>query len=537
MAFPNKYRSTCANCGGVVEPRKGVMTKSNGKWTAYHKDGDCIAERPKINVDFDEYQSAIIDAIVGKGDDILIDAKAGTGKTTVKCHALNKLYERSGARILAMAFGNEDGHRLRSKLDPDIEGRTSHSLCMDIVRSAYKATLNKTKQRDVIEAVVGPDDKYIQTRQWVNDLLEKVKADAVVCGDKMGMANCAVSYELEIPEAELGGVIALADKCLEVGDDLKKWGFDFNDALYFVATRNLKVPNFGVVGCDEIQDFNECQLRLLQKFRDGGSRIVAVGDPFQSLYAFRGARHDSFDRMRDLLNGLELPMPVSYRCSQAVIKLAQTIVPEIQSRKDAPLGNTTNTFAIARMPELLGNEDLVLCRTNAPLVRLAWLLISLDKPFYMRGGRQEAGLLSWYVDMFCGLGPATTEVGEVLNRGQKWLAERKCSGYRKAEHQGRLEVLTLIGNRCLEVADLKKAIWRLFDRPEGEGATLSTIHRAKGSEAKRVYHISPELVPHPKATTEEQKQQEMNAQYVGYTRAIDEYIETVGELSEVSDAA
>ena len=60
-----------------------------------------------------------------------------------------------------------------------------------------------------------------------------------------------------------------------------------------------------------------------------------------------------------------------------------------------------------------------------------------------------------------------------------------------------------------------------------------SVHRAKGSEAKRVFHLSPELCPHPKAVTDEQKQQESNAMYVAITRAELDYIETIGKLEDI----
>ncbi len=56
-------------------------------------------------------------------------------------------------------------------------------------------------------------------------------------------------------------------------------------------------------------------------------------------------------------------------------------------------------------------------------------------------------------------------------------------------------------------SDTKAAIW------------LSTIHRAKGLEANRVFFLNPSQVPHPKAVMDWEKVQEMNCKYVALTRA------------------
>ena len=49
---------------------------------------------------------------------------------------------------------------------------------------------------------------------------------------------------------------------------------------------------------------------------------------------------------------------------------------------------------------------------------------------------------------------------------------------------------------------------------------LTSVHRTKGLEAKRVWIIWPEKIPHPKAKSEWAKLQEMNLKYVAVTRAI-----------------
>lgn len=48
---------------------------------------------------------------------------------------------------------------------------------------------------------------------------------------------------------------------------------------------------------------------------------------------------------------------------------------------------------------------------------------------------------------------------------------------------------------------------------------LSTIHKAKGLEAERVFILKPDLMPHPKAKRGWEIDQENNLRYVAITRS------------------
>ena len=73
-------------------------------------------------------------------------------------------------------------------------------------------------------------------------------------------------------------------------------------------------------------------------------------------------------------------------------------------------------------------------------------------------------------------------------------------------------------------AETMSELWEEIQRlmvDDGEGVTLSSIHRAKGLEADRVILIRPDLIPSEYAKQDWQKTQEENLLYVAYTRARD----------------
>jgi DNA helicase-2/ATP-dependent DNA helicase PcrA len=69
------------------------------------------------------------------------------------------------------------------------------------------------------------------------------------------------------------------------------------------------------------------------------------------------------------------------------------------------------------------------------------------------------------------------------------------------------------------VKDVTDSIDSMFVKDKTEGIRLSSIHKAKGLEADRVYILHPEKLPHPMAKTEEAQRQEWNLKYVAITRA------------------
>jgi len=545
MSFPNKFPGTCAQCGGHVGKKQGLW--SRGK--VYHKQDQCDENTGPdySHVVPDQYQQAIIDAIQHGvvGPHLLVDAKAGTGKTTITCMGMTLLHQAHGDLALAgFSFGAEDGKRLRKALPMPVEARTQHSLCMGIVRKVYRAKHRQSKVKTLLDEVVGMEDEDAKMREYVRDLLALVQADAVPVDDKDGIRETLHSpcYDFGIPEEAEEQVIEYTAQMLDMSMDVKTYGFTFDDALYLCATQDLPLPQFDVVLVDEVQDWNNCQLTILGKMIRAGARVIAVGDPNQSLYGFRGAQPDAFDRVRELLTSdsrgvEELPMPVCRRSAQVIVDHAATIVPDIMAMPTAARGELALGVPISSMlEELAPGEDMVLSRTNARLVRLKYICIQLGIPAHMLKGDQEAGILCWMVDMLAEKqGPPTTDIGDVMNRAQQWLEERaeRTSAYKMEVHQQRVQVLSIICERVMSVNELKQEIRALFAPPDPGVKTviLATIHKAKGSEAKRVWNISPDLLPHPRAKGEMQEKQEKNAQYVAVTRAMEVYYETTGELT------
>ncbi len=93
----------------------------------------------------------------------------------------------------------------------------------------------------------------------------------------------------------------------------------------------------------------------------------------------------------DEFNATVLPMPMSYRCPVAVVELAQKygdIEVSPNAKPGAILRPTTQTLAD------VSAQQLVLCRTTAPLITLAYKMVANRLPVMVRGRDIGKGLKS-----------------------------------------------------------------------------------------------------------------------------------------------
>ena len=69
---------------------------------------------------------------------------------------------------------------------------------------------------------------------------------------------------------------------------------DFTDLLEMALLDCDTAPNSpGVIFGDEAQDFSALEMALLQKWGTAAGRLVIVGDPYQAIFAWRGADSDA----------------------------------------------------------------------------------------------------------------------------------------------------------------------------------------------------------------------------------------------------
>ena len=254
---------------------------------------------------------------------------------------------------------------------------------------------------------------------------------------------------------------------------------------------------------------------------EGGKKLYVANNivVHNSIYGFRGAMIGAMDKMQKQLGAQQLPLPISYRCARSIIALAQTIVPEIQPRPDAPDG------LVADVPSLNGVQpgDMVLCRNNAPLVRSCFELIRNGIKATIKGRDIGTNLMNLvkrvekkqYSFSFNALLISIQDYTD--SESAKLDMQHKES--QAASLRDQCETIMALSEDCHSVSDLEKKVKSIF-RDDVEGVMLSTGHKAKGLESNNVYILQPELLqPQRYDTRDWQLEQLRNLTYVMYTRA------------------
>lgn len=267
--------------------------------------------------------------------------------------------------------------------------------------------------------------------------------------------------------------------------------------------------------------------------RNTRGRVIVVGDRRQSIYGFRGADPTSMDTFHNKFQTTQLPLSICYRCAKSIVKEAQRIVPAIECSPVGPEGYV-GSITKAQLIGLAGPGDLILCRTNAPLVGLNMELWAVNKPAVMLGKDLIPGLVKVFREVYND--PLKTMcMEEIVRHCKKGIValDPDLDKWRIDYKEDQMRVLcTIIKDipsvelRAMTPKEFSMLLEGILGLESG-AITLSTIHKQKGAEANRVFIYGIDLLPHPRAETPVELQQEANLEYVAITRAKQElyYVE------------
>ena len=121
---------------------------------------------------------------------------------------------------------------------------------------------------------------------------------------------------------------------------------DFDDLLMLTVEVLERFPEarkrwqkaFRYVLVDEYQDTNHAQYRLLQLLGGEHGNVCAVGDPDQSIYAFRGADiRNILEFERDFPGTKLIALEQNYRSTNTVLRAANAVIANNRERKEKTL--------------------------------------------------------------------------------------------------------------------------------------------------------------------------------------------------------
>jgi len=464
--------------------------------------------KPNVKREWSQYQKDIFKDIAKSTDHTVVIARAGSGKTSTIVEGFK--YIPRGKKTLMVAFNKSIATELKERAPSYIDVMTLHSLGFRAVKQAFgEVTLDNDKSRLLTASIIGDDYDLWELNQSICKCVSLCKGFLFDTPAKI--EELIEKFGIEMFELKPEQFIQNVIKVLSLAKAQKKV-IDFDDMIWFPFVYRLNVGKFDVVFVDEAQDLNAAQIVMVMSAIKAGGRIVAVGDPAQSIYQFRGADSEAMTNIINKLSAKTLPLSVTYRCPKKIVKLAQEVVPDIEAHTSAPDGLVID-LTTTDLLKTVKPGDFILSRTNAPLVKYCMALLKSGVPANIQGRDVGANLL-----YFIKKSKAKT-INAFIQYVNEWkdqevkrlLSEKKDTG----TTLDKAECLLNLCDGTLTIKDLKDTIAKLFDDTDDEKKViLSTTHKAKGLERDRVFVLAGTYRYGPGVTGEE-----ANLWYVAITRA------------------
>jgi DNA helicase-2/ATP-dependent DNA helicase PcrA len=276
------------------------------------------------------------------GSALLLLAGAGSGKTKVLTHKIGYLIKEKGItphRILAITFTKKAAQEMAGRVERMLAIKprsigTFHSFCVRVLREDI-ASLGRNFDKKFIIYDQTDTKKILKDKlkQFNLDSKEADAAQKAISKAKQAYrGNNLVAYisALPFPQNQYAEVADAYQRDLEQSNAL-----DYDDLLHY--TTHLFVTRPEALGkwqdrydyfmVDEFQDTNEIQYFLI-KVLSGRNRnnIFVVGDPFQTIYTWRGAVPENILKFGREFGATEMRLEKNYRSTRKILDVANIVI-------------------------------------------------------------------------------------------------------------------------------------------------------------------------------------------------------------------
>jgi DNA helicase-2/ATP-dependent DNA helicase PcrA len=476
-----------------------------------------------------EEQKKIFHFVKNRKENIVVDAKAGAGKTTTIVQA-TKLLPKDDKKIF-LAFNKHIQEELKAKLPEDVYCYTFHGLGAAAINRTYKGIkFDEFKLDNIIRA---------KSKKWnldkelapqdISNYLDRIKKLVNLCRLTLTMSKkyvpaIANRYDIKLNDKALSRAFSVLEVLI---NDRKT--YDYTDMVFIPAIDSkCWMYQYDYVIVDEIQDLNRAQQKIVEKIlkRDRRTkktigRFIGIGDPHQSIYGFVGVNEKTFQWFLKFPNTKVLTLSTTFRCAKNIVSKAQEIVPGIKALDNA-IDGVVREGSVLDEPM---DGDFVLCRTSLPLVKLFFHYLVEGRKATIKGSDIGLSLIEMTnghksLAQLMGFWKTQLKNKEIELRRRGILNAEEDSGY--AALEDRVITLDFLAKMSKDIKGLNSKIKTIFS-DDLKGIILSTVHKSKGLEADRVFIARPDKMPMPAAKAW-QVQQEENLLYVAITRAKTELV-------------
>ena len=473
-------------------------------------------------------QFAIIEAATSTTENLCIEARAGAAKTSTLVLVAEALPK---TKILCLAFNKAIATEMEARLPDNCESKTLHGLGYGVWRKfiGKKLNVDGRKNFSLLKAAI----ERIEDREEKDDAYELMgeTLDIIAAGKRAGWVpqSCKGHWKPLINDEDFFAALPMEPSALQIAlvTEVAAASFkaaldgsiDFDEMISAPAICSVSWPSYPLVLVDEAQDLAPINHHILKKLVRK-NRIIAVGDPCQAIYGFRGADTQSMENLKNQFSMQRLFLTISFRCARSITENAQWRAPDMQAPEWAEAGNVLRH--VTWSADLLNNGDAVICRNNAPLFSLAIRLIEQDQLPRIAGRDIGAPL----VKLMHTLGKPhmlAPAAADAINDWEIREVKRARPGA-AGSIRDKAAVIRIMLARTKTLGDAIAYLEHLLNR-DGR-IDLMTGHKSKGLEFNRVFFLD-------QHHCNLKHEQDANIKYVIETRAKQElhYIDSKGLIS------
>lgn len=258
---------------------------------------------------------------------LMVIAGPGTGKTKTLTARIVHLLQTKQAKpteILAVTFTAKAATEMRERVAAQLAHgnlptiTTFHAFCYELLQNNNLAAgrfATDTERRMLIAELPKPDSLRHLSNKELSLLISRFKNAVDHTSFDPALGRLTARYNLALTQVGLQ---------------------DFDDLLveaYRVLQADQTIRRTVQARCkyllvDEFQDTNELQYKIMRLC--AGQNILVIGDPLQSIYAFRGAQGAIFDQFAaDYPQAKTVTLKTNYRSNRAIVALAKTLYPKL----------------------------------------------------------------------------------------------------------------------------------------------------------------------------------------------------------------
>ena len=419
-----------------------------------------------------------------------------------------------------MAFNNDIVEDILKKAHPDCKDnvKTNHGWGYYVIR----------KKKGYLPLVKDRGEKIVQqiTQQPIFSLKNKFDwVSSLRFVDKLKMELLPVSEEnmhyLQNKYADLAPFKIHKDivpQCNQLIQRMKEFdyksGVNHTDQLW-LALFLLHEPMFEWGFVDECQDLSPLELELALRMC---KNLIFVGDENQGVNAWKGADIEAIPKIRNECHQ-ELSLKTSFRLRPNHAEYANRIRPTaniktLPGKTDGIHTNVDQSHLFSLIEEKLDKKPMLLCRYNAPLVKLAFNCTKRGIPVRITGSQVIENLMQTVKNR------NATSMSDLQHKLAQF--EKMClqngDDMAKEVTRDKFEAIQYILEAAGSVDAFETIAKGLLAPQKNKDAlSLLTIHRSKGLENENVFVITP--IESSKAKTPAQKEQEKNVHFVAATRS------------------